>query len=159
MINVLENLVFFIGNYDFEDLEFKYIDVFNESLKQLSLDYIKSRIETKNQPSKIERRSFTLNDNSIEMEFRDKTFTIENLEEFSFEALIFFLSKKDDLYPISKFELIKLLKIQYLDKFINEKILTKKRKNFFYRVFSSSTIYDLISKVYKHGIIILYQIN
>jgi hypothetical protein len=156
-IKIFEKLIFFFGNYDFEDLMIYYINIFNESLNKLPLDYIKSKIEKTNEFLNLESKRFSLNNDNIEMKFMDTTFTITNYEEFSFEALMFFLSNKADLNPISNFELIKILKIQYLDKFINENILTKKWKNFFYQVFCSPTIFDLISKVYKYGKIILQK--
>ena len=154
-IKILEKLVFFFGNYDFENLNVDYIFIYKESLKKLPFDYIKSRIEKCNEALKVRSKSFSLKDDNIEMKYMNETFTIANFEKFSFEALISFLSNKADLNPISNFELIKMLKIQYLDKFINEIILTNKWKTFFYQVFSSPTIYDLISKAYKNGNIIL----
>ena len=156
-INIFERFIFFFGNYDFDDFDTDYIFIYRESLKKLPSDYIKSRIEKLNEAFKVRNKSFSLKDNNFEMKFMNITFAITNFEEFSFEALISFLTSRVNFGPISNFELIKMLKIQYLDKFINENILTNKWKAFFNQVFSSPTIYDLISKVYKNGKIILQK--
>ena len=55
------------------------------------------------------------------MTFFDKAFTIENFEKYSFNSLIKLLSEKEDVYPISDFELLNSIKVQYYDSFILKK--------------------------------------
>ena len=151
-IKLYEKFALFIGGYDFDKFEIKYINIWNESFKGLSLDQIKKKLNILNQfyeKSKI----FEIKNNNLEMKmiFFDKTFIIENFEKYSFNSLINLLTEKKDDCPISEFELLNSVKIQYYDSFIYNKILNDKWKNFFYNVFESPTISNLISTVYKYG--------
>ena len=69
------------------------------------------------------------------------------------------MSEKEDVCPISDFELLNSIKVQYYDSFMYEKILNDNWKNFFYNVFESPTISNLISNVYKNGANFKYELK
>ena len=157
-IEIFENFVFFIGNYDFENLNINYINIYQDSFKEFPLDYIRNRIEEINANEyHLFRKSFSLKDGNIKMKFWNTAFIVKDVEKYLFDSLICFLINKYKIDPISDFELLKYLKIQYYDSFLKEKILTNKWQTFLYQVFSSPTISDLVSKMYKNGNIILQK--
>ena len=47
-IKLYEKFILFIGGYDFDKFEIKYINIWNESFKGLSLDKIKGKLNTLN---------------------------------------------------------------------------------------------------------------
>ena len=157
-IEIFENFVFFIGNYDFELINFNYLNIYQDTFKEFPLDYIRNTIEKINANEYyLFRKSFSLKDGNIKMIYWDRKFIVKDVEKYLFDSLIFCLAYKIEIGPISNFELLKYLKIQYYDSFFKEKILTNKYQTFLYQVFSSPTISDLVSKMYKNGNIILQK--
>ena len=144
-IEIFENFVFFIGNYDFENINYNYINIYQDSFKEFPLDYIRNTIEKINANEYyLFRKSFSLKDGNIKMIYWDRKFIVKDVEKYLFDSLIFFLAYKIEIGPISDFELLKYLKIQYYDSFFKEKILTNKYQTFLYQVFSSPTISHLV---------------
>ena len=83
------------------------------------------------------------------MIYKEKSFIIEDINQYSSEELLSYLFLKKDLKDINKFELINSLKIQYFSDYIHKQILNNKWKNFLYEIFESKTIENLINSVHK----------
>ena len=95
------------------------------------MDYIRNTIEKINvNEYYLFRKSFSLKDGNIKMIYLDRKFIVKDVEKYLFDSLIFFLTNKYEIGPISDFELLKYLKIQYYDSFFKEKILTNKYQTF-----------------------------
>ena len=110
----------------------------------------------KNQDNDIKKKKKTFNlinqDKDIEMVYRENKFIIKDFHRFSFDILIKLLCYKSDSLPIDDFQLLKALKIQYFDNYINEEIINEKWKNFFLSICSSNVIDYLVQEIYKHKI-------
>lgn len=149
-IILFEQFSFFVSNYDFNNFREKYINLWKESLEELTIEEIKKIIEHENKYNR-KKKSFKLinNNQDLEMKYKNQTFIIKDIKKFSIIELIDNLVNKDNLSSINNFDLINSLKIQYFSDFIHENILGNKWKNFLYQIFESKTIESLINSLHK----------
>jgi hypothetical protein len=120
-------------------------------LIERTITEIKKDIEKLNKAYKSKKINFKIinNNQDLKMNYYGKIFIINNIQKYSFDALISYLIGRQNKNKIDNFELIKYLKIQYFSDFIHETILGNKWKDFLYEVFKSNTIQSLIHSVHK----------
>ena len=150
-IKLFEQFSYTLSNYEFENLKDDYINIWKESLEELSIEEINEKIKDFNKISIKKKKLFQLinNNKDLEMIYKEKSFIIEDINQYSSEELLSYLFLKKDLKDINKFELINSLKIQYFSDYIHKQILNNKWKNFLYEIFESKTIENLINSVHK----------
>ena len=78
-------------------------------------------------------------------------FIVENVEQFAFRPLLNYLENRTETEEISNFELIKFLKIQYVNDYIKNKIIVNEFRNFMVEIFCSNTINNLLKVNYTNG--------
>ena len=150
-IQLFEQFIYTLSNYDFDKMDDSFIEIWKESLIEKPITEIKKNIEELNKAYKSTKINFKIinNNQDLQMNYYGKIFIINNIQKYSFDALISYLIGRQNKNKIDNFELIKYLKIQYFSDFIHETILGNKWKDFLYEVFKSNTIQSLIHSVHK----------
>ena len=152
-ISLFIQFLFFIANYEFENFDNDYIDIWNESLNETLIDSrdMKKEIELVNlingNNMKIE-----LKGDNIEVKIQNKYFIIKDVEKYSFKSLIKYLSNLKISSEVDELDIIRYLKVQYFNDYIKHQIIGEKWKNFYDNVFQSNIIDDLLYKLYKYKI-------
>ena len=149
-IKLFEIFIHTLSNYDFHKLNNNTIEIWKDSLKELSIQDINNKLKE----YIIKNDNFTLiNDNKdLQMKCRKKIINIENIKQYSIKPLIKYLIYKEGSIKINNFsfnfELIKYLKIQYFSEYFHKNLFNDKWKKFYYDFFDSKTIKSLISSLY-----------
>lgn len=148
-----QKYVFFLSSFDFFYLKQIYIHIWKESFFfNHNLEDIKENLLHANKILENEKKKIILdnNDKDIVLQFDKKEFRIENFSQFCFQSMLKYLIDKD-FSDLDYLSLIKYVKVQNLDNFMNKRILTEKWKDFYYNVFESKAIKSLIKDTYKYG--------
>ena len=142
---IYEKFIFFLEGYRFEYFNYDIVELWKDSLNdtQLSEDEIEKKLEILN--SRNENRDLNINFNyhngNIKVQNSKKKYLISDVKKYSFSLLYKYLENVSSFKNLDEFFLVK---IQYFDDFIRQKIITEKWINFYNDVLKSNVINDLL---------------
>ena len=149
-IILFEQFIHALPNYEFQNLDYNYSEVWKESFEEIPLINKKELLNNLNNLRKGSLNAQLINNNMhMQIKSNGNIIIIKNIYKYSFNGLIGYLTYRGEIKGINDFELIKFLKIQYLSEFIHKTILNDKWKTFLYEVFNSKTIETLVNSVYS----------
>ena len=149
-IILFEQFIHVLPNYEFQNLDYNYSEVWKESFEEIPIINKKELLNNLNNLRKGSLNAqFIINNRDMQIKSNGNIIIIKNIYKYSFNGLIGYLTYRGEIKGINDFELIKFLKIQYLSEFIHKTILNDKWKTFLYEVFNSKTIETLVNSVYS----------
>ena len=78
-------------------------------------------------------------------------FIIPNIKIYSFKALFNYLEELNISSDINDFNLMHFIKIQHFSDFLKEKIINQKWKQFYYDIFNSKVIKNLLELLFTYN--------
>ena len=150
-----ENYIFFLNGYKFEEFNPDFITLWNDSFEdnELSENEIQEKLKALNKKKNFLNINFNYDNGNIIVTCLDNKYLISDVKKFSFSLLYKYLENLNSSYkPIDDFDLVDLIKIQYFDEFIKQKIITQKWINYYNEVLQTNVIKDLLIEIYNYKI-------
>ena len=136
-ILLFEQFIYALSNYDFQNLEYNYTQVWKESFKEIPIFSKKKMLNHLNELRKGTLYAILVNNNTdMQIKSGGNIIIIKNIYKYSFDGLIGYLTYRGKIKEINDFELIKFLKIQYFSEFIHKTMLGDNWKTFLYEDFN-----------------------
>ena len=154
-LKLIRMFILFLSNYDFRDLDQYFIDVWNESFNndEITDEYIKNKLQSLNieneKKEKISR--FVFENDTIKVTIMNNQLIIPNIKIYSFKALFNYLEELNISSDINDFNLMHFVKIQHFNDFLKEKIINQKWKQFYYDIFNSKVIKNLLELLFTYN--------